>query len=38
MLRVWSSGAYLPDFIYDVADELGLLLWSEFRAFLTLSP
>ena len=31
MLRVWSSGAYSPDFMYDVADELGILLWSEFE-------
>lgn len=31
MLRIWSSGAYLPDFIYDLADERGVLLWSEFQ-------
>ncbi|KAL4896133.1 beta-mannosidase A [Aspergillus ambiguus] len=31
MLRVWSSGAYLPDFMYDLADERGVLLWSEFQ-------
>jgi beta-mannosidase len=31
MLRVWSSGAYLPDWIYDLADEMGILLWSEFE-------
>lgn len=31
MLRVWSSGAYSPDFMYNVADELGILLWSEFE-------
>ena len=31
MLRVWASGAYLPDFIYDLADENGILLWSEFQ-------
>lgn len=31
MLRVWSSGAYLDDWIYDLADEMGLLLWSEFQ-------
>lgn len=31
MLRVWASGAYLPDFIYDIADEYGILLWSEFE-------
>ncbi|RDL42374.1 (Trans)glycosidase [Venustampulla echinocandica] len=31
MLRVWASGAYSPDFLYDLADELGILLWSEFE-------
>lgn len=31
MLRVWSSGAYSPDFMYDIADELGIMLWSEFE-------
>ncbi|CAI7634788.1 unnamed protein product [Penicillium glandicola] len=31
MLRVWASGAYLPDFMYDLADERGVLLWSEFQ-------
>ena len=31
MLRVWSSGAYSPDFMFDIADEMGILLWSEFE-------
>ena len=31
MLRVWSSGAYSPDFMFDLADEKGILLWSEFE-------
>ncbi|KAJ9492869.1 hypothetical protein VN97_g362 [Penicillium thymicola] len=31
MLRVWASGVYLPDFMYDLADERGVLLWSEFQ-------
>lgn len=31
MFRVWSSGIYLDDWIYDIADEMGLLLWSEFE-------
>jgi beta-mannosidase len=31
MLRVWASGAYSPDYMYDIADELGILLWSEFE-------
>ena len=31
MLRVWSSGAYLYDWIYEMADEMGIMLWSEFQ-------
>ncbi|KAF2800922.1 glycoside hydrolase family 2 protein [Melanomma pulvis-pyrius CBS 109.77] len=31
MLRVWSSGSYSPDFMFDLADEMGILLWSEFE-------
>ena len=31
MLRVWASGAYTPDFIYDIADQQGILMWSEFE-------
>ncbi|KAF7368767.1 Glycoside hydrolase family 2 protein [Mycena venus] len=31
MFRVWASGAYLPDWIYDAADRTGILLWSEFE-------
>ncbi|KAK5747008.1 hypothetical protein LTS12_022524 [Elasticomyces elasticus] len=31
MLRVWASGAYSPDIMYDLADEYGILLWSEFE-------
>ncbi|KAE8151409.1 glycoside hydrolase superfamily [Aspergillus avenaceus] len=38
MLRVWSSGAYLHDFIYDLADERGILLWSEFQFTDALYP
>ncbi|KAK4988671.1 hypothetical protein LTR50_003750 [Elasticomyces elasticus] len=29
MLRVWASGAYSPDFLYDLADEMAsLALWA----------
>ena len=38
MLRIWSSGAYLPDFIYNMADEHGILLWSEFQFGDSLYP
>ncbi len=31
MLRLWASGVYGPDALYDAADELGVLLWSEFE-------
>ncbi|KAJ5611413.1 hypothetical protein N7510_008132 [Penicillium lagena] len=37
-LRVWSSGAYLPDWAYDMADEMGLLLWSEFQFSVAYFP
>nr|O74168.1 RecName: Full=Beta-mannosidase A; AltName: Full=Mannanase A; Short=Mannase A; Flags: Precursor [Aspergillus aculeatus]BAA29029.1 beta-mannosidase [Aspergillus aculeatus] len=38
MLRVWSSGAYLHDYIYDLADEKGILLCSEFQFSDALYP
>lgn len=38
MLRVWASGAYSPDFMYDLADEMGILLWSEFEFSDALYP
>jgi beta-galactosidase/beta-glucuronidase len=31
MVRVWGGGAYLPDWAYDLADELGIMLWTDFR-------
>lgn len=38
MLRVWSSGAYALDFMYDLADEMGILLWCEFEFSVSLYP
>ena len=38
MLRVWASGAYSPDFMYSLADEMGILLWSEFEFGDSLYP
>ena len=37
-LRVWSSGAYLADFMYDLADQHAVLLWSEFQFSDALYP
>ncbi|KAK4507591.1 hypothetical protein PRZ48_001326 [Zasmidium cellare] len=38
LIRVWSSGAYLDDWIYDIADEMGILLWSEFEFTSSVYP
>jgi beta-mannosidase len=38
MLRVWANSAYSPDFTYDIANEIGVLLWSEFEFGDTLDP
>lgn len=38
MLRIWASGSYLPDWAYDMADEMGLLLWSEFQFSVAYFP
>jgi beta-mannosidase len=31
MLRVWGGGSYLADWVYDMVDEMGLIIWNDFR-------
>jgi beta-mannosidase len=38
MLRVWGGGIYESDVFYELADEMGLLLWQDFHFSCSLYP
>jgi beta-mannosidase len=38
MLRVWAGGIYESDDFYDLADEMGLLIWEDFHFSTSLYP
>ncbi|KAI1286843.1 Beta-mannosidase [Halotydeus destructor] len=38
MLRVWGGGVYESDYFYQVADELGILIWQDMMYACSLYP
>jgi beta-mannosidase len=38
MIRVWAGGIYESDDFFDVADEMGLLVWEDFHFSCSLYP
>ncbi|WP_342250512.1 beta-mannosidase [Sphingomonas sp. OTU376] len=38
MIRVWGGGYYLDDAFYEIADELGLMIWQDFMFGGSVTP
>ncbi|XP_025833417.1 beta-mannosidase-like [Agrilus planipennis] len=38
MIRVWGGGVYESDTLYDVADELGIIIWQDFMFACSMYP
>lgn len=38
MLRVWGGGVYESDLFYELADELGIMIWQDFMFACSMYP
>ncbi|KAH1001112.1 hypothetical protein HUJ04_013364 [Dendroctonus ponderosae] len=38
MLRVWGGGVYESDYFYEIADQLGIMIWQDFMFACSLYP